>query len=479
MNGSATVRLWKETRALVVLWGTGLAAILLVQTGPVEFGGVLAVLASIALGTWSVGHEFSHRTMPLLLVQPLSRRQHAVEKVTVLALMVSTLTLAALGPGTPSVSLLVAGAAIGLTVAPWFTLRAGNARAGLIFTIAFVVLWILGLTLLAEQLARWRPDLVADDRAFRATALRWSTPVVLLAAAVAGWRRFTRLEVVEDTGEHVGVTARWPSRARSRAAPHRSHPIAALIGKEVALQQSLFVISALAIVVWLIDWRFSAPGQHQATMFAVTLMHGVFVALLAGAMASAEERRLGTLGWQLLQPVSGARQWIIKAGVATSLALLLAFGLPQVIALLDPDALSGRDSAWMFRPEWVCLLLGVVAASLYVSSLAGNGLQALLVAMPFNLLLWSTNAGVFTGGLFTIGRPGLRGMTHSGFYFVFIILTLLAGAGFLLLLLWFAGVNHRSVVRDRPRVGPQILALILYPLLAGIVVQQILQIALD
>jgi hypothetical protein len=161
------------------------------------------------------------------------------------------------------------------------------------------------------------------------------------------------------------------------------------------------------------------------------------------------------------------------------LAVLLAFGLPQMIALLNPDALSGRDSAWMFKPEWVCLLLGVVGASLYVSSLAGNGLQALLVAMPFNLLLWSSNAGVFTGGLFTIGRPGLRGVTGSGFYPLFVILTLLAGAGFLLLLLWFAGVNHRSVVRDRPRVGPQILALILYPLLAGIVVQQILQIALD
>jgi hypothetical protein len=479
MSAIAAVRLWKETRALIVLWGAGLASVLLAGVGQLEFGGALAVLASIALGTWSVGHEFSHRTMSLLLVQPLSRRRQAVEKVTVLALMVSTLILAALGPETPSATLLVAGAAVGLTLAPWFTLRAGNARAGLIFTIALVVLGILGFTLLAEQFARWRPDLVADDRAFRATALRWSVPVVLLAAAVAGWRRFARLEVVDDTGEHLGVTAWWPSRDRSGAAPHRSHPIAALIGKEVALQQSLFVISSLAIVVWLIDWRFSATGQHQATMFAVTLMHGVFVALLAGAMASAEERRLGTLGWQLLQPVSGARQWIIKAGVAMILALVLAFGLPQMIALLNPDALSGRDSAWMFRPEWVCLLLGVVGASLYVSSLAGNGLQALLVAMPFNLLLWSTNAGVFTGGLFTIGRTGLRGVTSSGFYPLFVILTLLAGAGFLLLLLWFAGVNHRSVVRDRPRVGPQILALILYPLLAGIVVQQILQIALD
>ena len=476
MNGIASVRLSKEARALVVVWGAGLSAIVLVRVGPFEFGDVLAVLVSIALGTWSVGHEFSHRTMSLLLVQPVSRRQQAIEKVTVLALMVGTLILAALGPATPSVPLLVMGAAVGLTLAPWLTLRAGNARAGLIFTIAIVLLWILGHTVLADQLTRWRPDLVADEQAFRAAALWWSSPVVLLAAAVAGWRRYARLQVVEDTGDHVGVTARWPSRTRSRSAPHRSHPIAALIGKEMALQQSLFVISGLAIVIWLIDWRFNDPASHQAVTFATTLMHGVFVALLAGAMASAEERRLGTLGWQLLQPVSNGRQWAVKAGVAASLALLLAFGVPQLIALVNPAALTGRDWNFVFEPLWACLVLGLTAASLYVSSLSNNGLQALLVAMPVNLLLWS-NFSQFTQVF--IGRRTLRAVMFTGYYPLFVILILLAGAGYLLLMLWFAGVNHRSAVRDRHRVSPQILLLILYPLLAGVALRQLARLALD
>ena len=50
---------------------------------------------SVALGALSIGHEYSHRTLPLLLSQPASRARVFVVKQVVLAMMLLSLALVA------------------------------------------------------------------------------------------------------------------------------------------------------------------------------------------------------------------------------------------------------------------------------------------------------------------------------------------------------------------------------------------------
>ena len=54
--------------------------------------------------------------------------------------------------------------------------------------------------------------------------------------------------------------------------------------------------------------------------------------VLIGALASAEERHMGTLGWQTMLPVAAWQQLAVKTAVALTLSLLLAFALPLLLA---------------------------------------------------------------------------------------------------------------------------------------------------
>ena len=70
----------KEIRALLPLW---LGCIVAVWAGGLPDGSglflragfVMYVLGSAALGALSVGHEYTNRTLPLLLSVPISRRR--------------------------------------------------------------------------------------------------------------------------------------------------------------------------------------------------------------------------------------------------------------------------------------------------------------------------------------------------------------------------------------------------------------------
>ena len=54
--------------------------------------------------------------------------------------------------------------------------------------------------------------------------------------------------------------------------------------------------------------------------------------LLAGSLASAEERQLGTLEWHALLPMSARTQWMVKVGVTVGVACALGMALPTALA---------------------------------------------------------------------------------------------------------------------------------------------------
>ena len=72
------------------------------------------------------------------------------------------------------------------------------------------------------------------------------------------------------------------------------------------------------------------------------------------------------------------KQWIVKAGTAIGLAMLLAVALPALLLSVSGGAI--RINAW-----YACVILLLTAVSLYVSSLSTSGLRALLVSLPVSL----------------------------------------------------------------------------------------------
>ena len=122
------------------------------------------------------------------------------------------------------------------------------------------------------------------------------------------------------------------------------------------------------------------------------------MAMLIGAMASAEERQLGTAEWQILLPMPAWQQWVLKAGVALGLAVLLGVGLPAALRYFSPagDDIHQAARAWREITGAVVIL---TSASLYVSSLCASGVRALVLTFPTIVAsaLFVVAAGDFIG----------------------------------------------------------------------------------
>jgi hypothetical protein len=469
---SASARLLKEWRALDVAWAAGMLSVLFVGAAGAPIVVDQATLIAIALGAWSVGHEYSLRTLPVLLVQPVSRTRLWLEKSLVLVVLVGALVAAVLVARPQSMSRLLMGTGVAVTVTPWLTMWSRSARAGFVLTIAAVVVPLAALHAIGRGLVAWRPDVVTSANAFVAGALQW-VPLALVAAGIASWRMFARLEAVEEPSlvERGDIAAFLPSLTRllpwRRRATRPHRPIRSLIGKELALQQPVLLISALYVLIGWLDGRLNDPANHQAVMVGATVLHGGTVALLAGATASAEERRLGTLEWQVLLPVAFWKQWLVKVAVTMGVGLGLAGGLPAVLAQMNPTAFA--VSLRLPDIVWPGLIVLVVAA-LYVSSLCRNAVHAVLISLPAAFVALQV-MGALTLGSVVNGRGLLRMTQGREYYALSAGLVLVALAGYLALVLTVAAVNHRASLPTGRRLTQQIIALAVYPLAAALLLQ--------
>jgi energy-converting hydrogenase Eha subunit A len=108
---------------------------------------------------------------------------------------------------------------------------------------------------------------------------------------------------------------------------------------------------------------------------------GLLVVLL-GAVASAEERQLGTLPTQLLQPVAAWQQWAIKVATALTLAVVLGIALPLVVNLVIADEGASTRFAFGYTRRFITPFLVLGAFALYVSSLCSSGIRAAITTIP-------------------------------------------------------------------------------------------------
>jgi hypothetical protein len=373
-------------------------------------------LACLWLCANAFGSEFDHRTMGQLLVQPRSRGRIYREKLGVagslagLAAVIVFLTTSRSTVGDPQILGETLGYLIlGLASAPFFTLISRSTLAGFVFTWTVpMALYLILQTLLDVYHARVHPDLL--HRSSEELWLLWVCGILYLGTtAFAGWRVFRRLEWREGGNGGasapslhalIGVGDRWLGRRWTV-----QNATVQLIRKELRLHVVPWLVAGILVGLWGLslvirkwapesEWGVAAANPSTVTLFAGIV--GIFIFLVTGASAIAEERVLGTLEWQWTQPIPMARQWRIKVGVATGLALTLGLVLPAGLICLGFDGES-LNSAWG-EPEWqpiavyAMALAALFATSLYASSASQISMKAVALTPMLLGSLWAVGA---------------------------------------------------------------------------------------
>ncbi|MEX2662450.1 MAG: hypothetical protein WD227_11000 [Vicinamibacterales bacterium] len=453
----------KELRALLPAWTV--CAAIIAATGLLQFStftplGLLVYgLGSVGLGAQLMGQEYAHRTLGLLLSQPLSRRSLLLLKLGVLAALLAALTTIAwtaldshakqeLEAGGWALILLSA-----LFVAPFLTMLTRSAVAGMVFTVA-----LPGILLTLINLADfWTGGAGAWGRDGFRQAMFWRGMFVIVAAAATGsWWMFMRLEAIEGRGQDLRLPRwlSWPPGATAATVPmRRRHPMIQLVRKELHLQQMAFVMAGISALMMGAAVLGRYAGSDASEVFIpLGIVYMAAMPFLIGSMASAEERQFGTLEWHLLLPVGARTQWRVKAGVAIALALALGAGLPALMLWILN--VPGGSRPW---PTVAAALVLATSLSLYVSSLTTTGIRALLtsfgVAMGCIMLTPWLLMGVERLLRYT-DRP-LAPWWYVSEWVWFGGMSLAAGLASLLLL-YFASMNHRTAERPRVQLRRQV-----------------------
>lgn len=473
----------KETRALLP---TGVAcgvALALAALGPGGLSSSLTLLlfsvGAIALGAQSIGHEYAHHTLPLLLSQPADRRRVYLMKTAVLTAMVLALAvvseLALRTNGAVRVgmaprhqqALLAAAALSAVCLGPWLSMLCRGTLPSMVFTMA-----IPGLLALAGEIAgtvQYGFRNHAAVESVRLSVLWWGLSVTCIVTTVAGWRMFMRLEALEGH-QAIQMPRWWGPAGEVPAAPahlRTQHPAWLLVGKELRLQQMAFVVVGLYTLAWAILSLLEtlAPEFPRVPFPALTLMYLGVLAILIGSLASAEERHLGTLPWQALLPMAAWKQWMVKASTTIGLVMLFGIVLPLVLNWLHPADDNWRLSRWR---EPLLAVLVLTAGSLYVSSLCTSGVKAMVMSLP--LLVGSTMYAATLGTVLwrAANRMFFEPILHASpavrlqwvradvaLQSSTEAMTIVAGVALTVLLLRFAFVNHRTAERSTRRTVVQ------------------------
>jgi hypothetical protein len=441
----------KEIRALALPWLWCLAVIVLGLAQVPLFRGaelVAYMLGVSLLGGLSMGHEYSGRTLSILLSQPARRERLFIVKWGVLAAMLLTIALVTLASNT---SLLEFSdwrfrwlpVLCSLCVGPWLTMYFRNPLAGTIFamglpgtvfiTIQLTYFWITGLTL--------------DESAlFPRVAV-----VVCAVGAVMGWRAFMRLEAIDGAGRDLQLPA-WSGTGSATVT--RRNPIWLLVKKELGLQQIPLAFAGVMIVGWMVAMTLRGRIAHITEIFNIlTLIVTLPTAVIIGAVAAGEERQLGTHEWQLLLPLTVARQWFVKVTVAMTLTFVLCVLLPSPLLYFMNGPLT-VDPFPLLRLSMVLATAMVAALGLYFSSLSTNGLRAIVlavVAIAIGLL-----PGARLAGMRQVARNANsilgRSLDYYGYYQLSYAtrvslvsgVAVIVAVAFIAMLLRFGLTNYRS-----------------------------------
>ncbi len=413
MNAKTT-RILKEARPLLWPWCAVATAGVLPLVQPLHS---IADISSIGfflgiplLATLSLGNEFQHRTLSLLLTQPVDRMEIWGEKlsVTVVAVLSAALVcflgwrVAGLLPDPRE--LVVAGAYIIATIAAatFWTLVARSTLGALVLNFLFPSFMIIVWANLPERIRETgHPFLPATN-----TGVSIAAFFFLCYAGVMFWLGRRMLARFQVTGGMAGddlLMAGPNVMPGALVGWFRCRPTGAflnLIRKEFRLLRPLWLITQLEVLGWICLTMFRFVPEHGSTrnLPVAVVMVGAFsilIAILAGSLSLGEERTSGTHSWHMTQPVPARRQWLIKLVMAIFTGVVCGVLLPTLVLIagglifgspfkfVDPHA----EVVWLltvsllsFASFWcACVVDGTVRAVLWLFPMMG----ALLLAGRF------------------------------------------------------------------------------------------------
>ncbi len=410
MNPATLCRLKKEARALLPFWGATAAwmivPFILGVKDPVPYALSGYLFACVVMGPVCVGHEFSHRTMAVLLAQPVPRRQLWREKLAATGAAILGLSLLLLlllqltggldevirhaAEGDPSFGLLSILVALMVPVmsfctGPALTLFARNSLGGAAMTfLGPYFLMILGVILSAIFG-------ISVDSIGEPLLLTYALVVGTVYSVIvfrAGWQWFDQLEDAALIRKELALPAKLAHPLAGLAAmltPKRGGAMANLVRKELRLQQSAFFAALFFIVFWigcLVAWRIYPAMGVEPIMIIPAIFLCLAVPVTVGIVSTAEERNLGVHEWHLTLPVPAARQWFVKVLVAIVVNAVLGLLLPGLLVRAaswvtgDPRLLEGGH-LHLVSPILIANLV-LLCAALYSSTAASNGMRALI-----------------------------------------------------------------------------------------------------
>jgi hypothetical protein len=444
----------KEIRLLLPSWAVAMLLALPSICTRMDDGipVVLLFFGLAMLGLSSLGRESSLNTFSQLLAQPTERLRIWKIKVSVLA--VAFLAVAGVwrlaialsfkdygnGPADPDASeaVLVAGC---LVVVATFS---GGLWAALLLRQVAGAFW---LTLLVPAtLAGFTAGFTSVNQPGSGVIFALCITMGLYSIGgflFARWLFFR----AQDVGWTGGIIALpelkiFGARAATGEEIRRRRPLAALIKKEIQLQQvSLLGAAGLLVlhigVVILRTFHKFPRDSAGEILTTIAWMLWLVMPVLVGAMAIAEERRLGVMEGQLTLPASRRMQFGIKCFMAMFLGIFLGGVMPCLLEAIGA-------STGMFRHEnmgatpMVAAIIGLSAwlslAGFFASSLAKNFLQAVGFAIA-TFMFSSLVFPAFTSGrmIFFDSIP-----LHSMLSLVITIPTLV------ITMLWLAYWNYKN-----------------------------------
>jgi hypothetical protein len=409
--------------ALVLPWANLLVVLGFLEGGSfVEFVTGLATFVFfgclLAVTALPFGVEFLHKTLPLLLSQPIPRARIWKDKLIAnsitVAIPILILVLGSWAAQSAGHLVLRKGSAVYGLNRPWeialpalgfllptlgsagyWTILARSTLGGMVFT-ACVELIAFGLL-----------AFVGEKIDIRDSA---QLPLLVIIGVIYGaiffllsWRKFARLELSQiSPGDSVGarsLTARASRLAWLRCSP--TSGLLNLVRKEIQLQRPLFIIATMLLVLWALTyaWQLLEPTRKSFPEIIFALTIGFYIplmSLLAGSVSLGEEKNLAIVGWHLSFPISVSRQWAVKVAVGFGtwifLGLLLPFCLTRVGIVLG----GPRSFSEIALESWLGISLfmtGVYALSFWAITLFSNTVRAVIGGLVTVMVL--CGAGTF------------------------------------------------------------------------------------
>jgi hypothetical protein len=404
--GPGGTRLYKEVRDVLPMVAGALLTIILPgliwRRAEGEFAYLIFGLGCALMAGHCFGGEFQHRTLPLLLSQPVPRSRAWRDKMLVLAagilgnlaVLICLARFCHWSGFTGGVWLVLALIALcAFCGTPYWTLLTRHGIAGVAFSGAVPAsLLIIGALLLAAA-EHWNAFVAAnldDVSAYGAIIL------MLAYCPLVYWRGYTRFMNLQDVNA-TGTELRLPDRLEAllvtpwtRLSAGLTSPFANLLKKEFRVQQATFLLAGtfcllcLSALVVALCWQHRSRELGEGLFAMLVSIYAVLLPPLAGAVSLAEERGWGVADWHLTLPPPVWQQWAAKMLVTLPSSAALGVLLPLVSAWFGSYLFHDPSNDHSLITALPLLLLGqlvVTSLAVFTASFSTTALRAILLAL--------------------------------------------------------------------------------------------------